>query len=224
MSMNDLTFKNRSQAGQRLAKSLMKYANRNEVIVLGLPRGGVPVAYEVAKQLRAPLDVLVVRKLGVPGHEELAMGAIATGGVQVVHHAVIRALGISHHALEAEASVQMKELRRREEAYRGHTGTPEIKGRIVILVDDGIATGSTIRAAVQALRQQNPKKIIIAVPIAAPDSCIELESQVDELIALVKPDDFCSVGQWYQDFAQTTDAEVKLLLASSTDFQPAPLL
>lgn len=222
--MNNSIFENRSQAGQRLAKSLMIYANRDEVIVLGLPRGGVPVAYEVAKQLRAPLDVLMVRKLGVPGHEELAMGAIATGGVQVVHHAVIRALGISHQAFEAEAAVQMRELRRREEAYRGHTVTPEIKGRIVILVDDGIATGSTLRAAVQALRQQNPKKIIIAVPIADPDSCTELESQVDELIALEKPDDFRSVGQWYQDFAQTTDAEVKFLLASSTDFQPAPLL
>jgi putative phosphoribosyl transferase len=221
--MNDPIFKNRSQAGKQLAEALFKYANREEVIVLGLPRGGVPVAYEVAMKLNAPLDVLVVRKVGVPGHEELAMGAIATGGVQVIHHAVMRALGIPFDAFEAEAAVQSKELRRREEAYRGHAGIPEIEGRIVILVDDGIATGSTIRAAVLALRQQKPKRIIIAVPTAEPGSCAELETEVDELVALLKPNDFCSVGQWYEDFAQTTDAEVKHLLASASGLQPAPV-
>jgi putative phosphoribosyl transferase len=183
----------------------------------------VPVAAEVAKKLHSPLDVLVVRKLGVPGYEELAMGAIASGGVQVIHHAVMRAMGIPRAALEAEAAVQLKELHRRELAYRGHTGTPEIKGRIVILVDDGIATGSTIRAAVEALRQQHPKQIIIAVPVAAPDSCADLEPMVDDLISLMKPDDFRGVGQWYEDFSQTTDAEVTQLLAKASKLEPATM-
>lgn len=213
--MKDLVFRNRTHAGQLLAEALTKYANRDDVIVLGLPRGGVPVAYEVAKSLHVPLDVLVVRKLGVPGYEELAMGAIASGGVQVVHHDVMRAMGIPRAALEAEAAVQLKELHRRELAYRGHTGTPEIEGRIVILVDDGIATGYTLRAAVQALRQQRPKQLIIAVPTAAPDSCAELRPMVDELIALMTPAAFRGVGQWYEDFSQTTDAEVTQLLAKA---------
>ncbi len=213
--MKELVFRNRTHAGQLLAESLTKYADRDDVIVLGLPRGGVPVAYEVAKSLHVPLDVLVVRKLGVPGYEELAMGAIASGGVQVVHHDVMRAMGIPRAALEAEAAVQLKELHRRELAYRGHTGTPEIEGRIVILVDDGIATGYTLRAAVQALRQQRPKQLIIAVPTAAPDSCAELRPMVDELIALMTPAAFRGVGQWYEDFSQTTDAEVTQLLAKA---------
>ncbi|MDZ4403623.1 phosphoribosyltransferase [Prosthecobacter sp.] len=211
-------------AGQLLAEALMKYADREDVIVLGLPRGGVPVAYEVAKQLHAPLDVLVVRKLGVPGYKELAMGAIASGGVQVIHHDVMRAMGIPRAALEAEAVLQLKELRRRELAYRGHTGTPEINGRIVILVDDGIATGSTIRAAVQALRQQHPQQIIIAVPVASPDSCADLEPIVDELLTLMTPEDFRGVSQWYEDFSQTTDAEVTQLLVKASDLEPAPML
>jgi putative phosphoribosyl transferase len=213
--MKELAFRNRTHAGQLLAESLTKYADRDDVIVLGLPRGGVPVAYEVAKSLHVPLDVLVVRKLGVPGYEELAMGAIASGGVQVVHHDVMRAMGIPRAALEAEAAVQLKELHRRELAYRGHTGTPEIEGRIVILVDDGIATGYTLRAAVQALRQQRPKQLIIAVPTAAPDSCAELRPMVDVLIALLTPAAFRGVGQWYEDFSQTTDAEVTQLLAKA---------
>lgn len=213
--MKELVFRNRTHAGQLLAESLTKYADRDDVIVLGLPRGGVPVAYEVAKSLHVPLDVLVVRKLGVPGYEELAMGAIASGGVQVVHHDVMRAMGIPRAELEAEAAVQLKELHRRELAYRGHTGTPEIEGRIVILVDDGIATGYTLRAAVQALRQQRPKQLIIAVPTAAPDSCAELRPMVDELIALMTPAAFRGVGQWYEDFSQTTDAEVTQLLAKA---------
>jgi putative phosphoribosyl transferase len=213
--MKELVFRNRTHAGQLLAESLTKYADRDDVIVLGLPRGGVPVAYEVAKSLHVPLDVLVVRKLGVPGYEELAMGAIASGGVQVVHHDVMRAMGIPRAALEAEAAVQLKELHRRELAYRGHTGTPEIEGRIVILVDDGIATGYTLRAAVQALRQQRPKQLIIAVPTAAPDSCAELRPMVDVLIALMTPAAFRGVGQWYEDFSQTTDAEVTQLLAKA---------
>lgn len=222
--MKELVFRNRTHAGQLLAEALTKYANHDDVIVLGLPRGGVPVAYQIAKKLHVPLDVLVVRKLGVPGYEELAMGAIASGGVQVVHHDVMRALGIPRAALEAEAVVQLKELHRRELAYRGHTGTPEIEGRVVILVDDGIATGSTIRAAVQALRQQHPKQLIIAVPTAAPGTCSELEPTVDELVVLTRPGEFRGVGQWYEDFSQTTDAEVTQLLAAASTFDPAPML
>lgn len=222
--MNNPVFRNRAHAGQLLAGVLMKYADRDDVIVLGLPRGGVPVAYEVAKKLHVPLDVLVVRKLGVPGYAELAMGAIASGGVQVIHHAVMRAMGIPSAALEAEAAVQLKELHRRELAYRGHTGTPEINGRIVILVDDGIATGSTIRAAVQALRRQRPKQVIIAVPTASPGSFADLEPIADDLVALITPEDFRGVGRWYEDFSQTTDAEVTRLLAKASDLEPAPML
>lgn len=206
--MKELIFRSRAHAGQLLAAALMHYAKRTDVIVLGLPRGGVPVAFEVAQQLQAPLDVLAVRKLGVPGYEELAMGAIASGGVQVVHHDVMRALSIPRAALEAEAVLQRQELQRRELAYRGHAGAPAITGKSVILVDDGIATGSTIRAALQVLRQQSPKHIIIAVPTVARDSYVMLKSLVDELIGLVIPADFRSVGQWYDDFAQTTDEQV----------------
>jgi putative phosphoribosyl transferase len=213
--MKPLVFNNRVHAGQMLAEALMKHANREDVIVLGLPRGGVPVAYEVASKLNAPLDVLVVRKLGVPGYEELAMGAIASGGVQVVDHDMMRALGIPRAALEAEAAAQLKELHRREMAYRGHTGAPEVAGRTVILIDDGIATGSTLRAAVLALRQQHPKEIIIAVPVAAPDSCAALNPLVDDLVVLTMPKDFGGVSRWYEDFSQTTDDEVRLVLAQA---------
>lgn len=211
--MKPLVFKNRVHAGQLLAEVLMKHANREDVIVLGLPRGGVPVAYEVARKLHAPLDVLVVRKLGVPGYEELAMGAIASGGVQVVDHDMMRALGIPRAALEAEAAAQMKELNRREMAYRGHTGAPEVAGRTIILIDDGIATGSTIRAAVLALQQQHPKEIIIAAPVAAPDTCEALDPLVDDLVVLTTPEDFGGVSRWYDDFSQTTDEEVRQVLA-----------
>lgn len=213
--MNEIIFNNRVHAGQLLAKALMQHAGREDVIVLGLPRGGVPVAYEVAKRLHVPLDVLVVRKLGVPGHEELAMGAIASGGARVIHDAVVRGLAIPSAVLEAVAAVQGRELRRRELAYRGHAGAPAVAGKVIILVDDGIATGSTIRAAVQALRQQKPKRIVIAVPTAAPDTCAELESMADEVVALMKPQNFRSVGQWYEDFPQTTDDEVRQLLAEA---------
>jgi predicted phosphoribosyltransferase len=221
--MKRLVFSNRVHAGQMLAEALMTYADRDDVIVLGLPRGGVPVAYEVAKKLHAPLDVLVVRKLGVPGFAELAMGGIATGGVRVIHPAVIQALGIPQAALEAEAAVQLQELHRRELTYRGHTGAPKIEGKIVILVDDGIATGSTIRAAVRALRQQDPKKIIIAVPVAAPDSCEELKPIVEDLVSLMTPKEFRGVSQWYENFEQTTDAEVTQLLAKSSHLEPKPV-
>ncbi len=219
--MKTTIFKDRVHAGQLLAQALMKYADRDDVIVLGLPRGGVPVAFEVAKQLRAPLDVIVVRKLGVPGWEELAMGAIASGGIRVINHDVVRSARISPEAIEAVAAVQLRELQRREMAYRGRTGAPEIEDRIVILVDDGIATGSTIRAAVQALRTQRPRQLIIAVPTAAADSCATLKPMVDELVTLMMPDDFRAVGQWYETFSQTTDDEVTQLLARAAS-EPKP--
>ena len=208
-------FRDRVHAGQLLAGELKQYADRDDVIVLGLPRGGVPVACEVAKKLHAPVDVLVVRKLGMPGWEELAMGAIASGGVRVINQDVVRSAGISQSTIEAAVARESRELQRRELAYRGHTGVPEIEDKIVILVDDGIATGSTVKAAVQALRQQDPARIIIAVPTAAPDACARLEPMVDELVVLLQPDEFRAVGQWYEDFSQTTDAEVTQWLAKA---------
>lgn len=219
--MSPRSFKNRTQAGQLLAEALSKYADREDVLVLGLPRGGVPVAFEVAQKLHAPLDVLVVRKLGVPGWEELAMGAIASGGIHVLNDRVLRSHEISEADLEMAVAAQTKELHRRELAYRGHTGAPEVAGKIVLLVDDGIATGSTIQAAVQALRLQHADRIVIAVPAAAPDSCARLRPQVDELIALLIPDDFHAVGQWYDDFSQTTDAEVTDLMNRAQRRTPA---
>jgi putative phosphoribosyl transferase len=219
--MKDIIFRDRTHAGELLAESLMKYADRKDVIVLGLPRGGVPVAYEVAKRLHAPLDVMVVRKLGVPGWEELAMGAIASGGVRVLNEQVMRGSSITPERIEKVAAAELEELHRREIAFRGHTGAPVVQGKIVILVDDGIATGSTIRAAVLALRQQWPARIIIAVPTAAADSCDMLEPLVDDLIALIRPIYFHAVGQWYEDFQQTTDAEVKRLMAEAGSLEPA---
>lgn len=206
--MSRTVFRDRSHAGQLLAEELMNYAFRDDVMVLGLPRGGVPVACEVAKKLHAPLDVIVVRKLGVRGWEELAMGAIASGGVRVINDDVVHSVKISQRDIEAATAMQLQELQRRELAYRGHTGAPEIEDKTVILIDDGIATGATIRAAVQALRQQQPKRIIIAVPTASTEACALLEPMVDEFVALITPVRFRSVGQWYEDFAQTSDAEV----------------
>jgi putative phosphoribosyl transferase len=213
--MNETIFADRAHAGQLLAGALGKYANREDVIVLGLPRGGVPVAYEVAKRLHAPLDVIVVRKLGVPGWEELAMGAIASGGVRVINEDVVRSSHIPPESIERAAAAELKELYRREIAYRGHTGAPEVKGKTVILVDEGIATGSTIRSAVQALRQQDPARIVIAAPTAAADSCDMLATMVDELVVLMRPIYFHAVGQWYENFQQTTDTEVTQLLAET---------
>jgi putative phosphoribosyl transferase len=219
--MNQLIFADRVHAGQLLAGALRKYADRSDVIILGLPRGGVPVAYEVAKRLHAPLDVMVVRKLGVPGWEELAMGAVASGGVRVINDEVVQGSNISAESIERAAAAEMQELHRREIAYRGHTGAPDVKDKTVILIDDGIATGSTIRAAVQALRQQGPARIVIAVPTAAADTCDKLAPMVDELITLIRPIYFHAVGQWYENFEQTTDAEVKQLLAEAAGFEPA---
>jgi len=205
-------FQDRSHAGQLLARRLKKYANRSDVIVLGLPRGGVPVASEVAMELNAPLDVFIVRKLGVPGHRELAMGAIASGGVRVLNDAVVDALHISKRTIDAVAQEEEAELHRRELAYRGHAAAPDVNGQIVIVVDDGIATGSTMRAALRALRRQDPARIIMAVPTCATSSYIDLQAEADEAIALMIPEDFIAVSQWYEDFSQTTDEEVTALL------------
>ena len=215
--MRDVIFTDRTHAGQLLSSALLKYSDRAGVIVLGLPRGGVPVAYEVARRLHAPLDVIVVRKLGVPGWEELAMGAIASGGIRVMNEQVVHSAHIPESSIERVAAEELEELHRREMAFRGHTGAPDVHGKTVILVDDGIATGSTIQAAVQALRQQAPAKIVIAVPTAATDSCDMLEPMVDEFITLIRPIHFHSVGRWYEDFRQTSDEEVARLLAEARE-------
>jgi putative phosphoribosyl transferase len=213
--MNAGCFKDRHHAGEVLAQALLKYADRGDVIVLGLPRGGVPVAYEISKRLRAPLDVMVVRKLGVPGWEELAMGAIASGGVRVLNNDVILSTGVSHEVIEQVTALQQQELTRRELAYRGHGKAAEVAGRTVILVDDGIATGATIRAAIRAVRARNPTQLIVAVPVAPPETCAELQDMVDDLVSLIIPENFTAVGQWYQTFDQTNDEEVTELLTRS---------
>jgi predicted phosphoribosyltransferase len=206
-------FRDRVNAGKVLAEHLRKYAGRPDVIVLALPRGGVPVAYEVARALGAPLDVFIVRKLGVPGHEEYAMGAVASGGVRVVNQDVIRGLGLNDVAIERVAARELAELNRRERLYRGDRPEPDLKGRTVILVDDGLATGSTMKAAVKALRARGPARIVVAVPIAAADTCEALRREVDEVVCAVTPVPFHAVGLWYDDFRQTSDEEVHDLLA-----------
>jgi predicted phosphoribosyltransferase len=207
-----MRFRNRVEAGQQLAKRLAKYANRPDVLVLALPRGGVPVGYEVAQALNAPLDVFVVRKLGVPGHEELAMGAIASGGVRVLNGEVVESLRIPDEVIDAAAARELRELERRERAYRDDRPPPEVQGRTVVLVDDGIATGSTMKAAIEALRQLEVSRVVVAVPTAALSTAREMRSDVDELVAVMTPADFLGVGQWYEDFSQTTDEEVRDLL------------
>jgi putative phosphoribosyl transferase len=204
-------FRDRSEAGQLLGAQLTEFANRDG-LVLALPRGGVPVAFEVAQSLHAPLDVLVVRKLGVPGQEELAMGAIASGGVRVLNQEIVRALAISPQQIDLIVAQEMRELLRREQEYRGNRERMKVHGRTVILVDDGLATGSTMRAAVAALRHQKPQQIIIAVPVAPPSTCAEMEQAADRVVCLYTPLDFLAVGQWYQNFSQTSDAEVRELL------------
>jgi len=208
-------FSNRIEAGRELAEKLDKYAGREDVIVLGLPRGGVPVAYEVAKRLHVPLDVFIVRKLGVPGFEELAAGAIASGGVRVLNQDVMRAIPYADEAIEAVTTKETAELERREQIYREGRPPPELRDRIVILVDDGLATGATMRAAVKALRERGVAKIVVAVPVAPPDTCHEVEQLADETICLSTPPFFQAVGQYYEDFSQTTDDEVRDLLTSA---------
>lgn len=205
-------FANRTEAGEFLATRLVVYANRPDVLVLALPRGGVPVAFAVAQALHVSLDIFVVRKLGVPGHEELAMGAIATGGVRVLNDEVVQYLDIPDEMIDIVAAREMQEIRRRERLYRDDRPIPQVHGRTVILVDDGLATGSTMRAAVAALRRQQPARIVVAVPIAAPETCEELRTEVDEIVCAVTPEPFHAVGLWYEDFAQTTDEEVRALL------------
>jgi predicted phosphoribosyltransferase len=207
-----MLYRDRREAGRFLARLLTEYADRPDVVVLALPRGGVPVAYEVARALGAPLDVFLVRKLGLPGHEELAMGAIASGGVRVLNEDVVRALGISEDVVATVAAEELQELKRRERAYRGNRPAPDVRGKTVILIDDGLATGSTMRAAVAALRQQGPARIVVAVPVGAPGTCAELQGEADEAVCAQTPDPFYAVGLWYRDFSQTTDEEVRELL------------
>jgi predicted phosphoribosyltransferase len=206
-------FKDRSEAGRVLAAKLKAYADRDDVLVLALPRGGVPVAFEVAKAINAPLDIFLVRKLGVPGQEELAMGAIATGGIRVLNEDVVRYLHIPDDVIDQVAAREQQELLRRERAYRDDRPAPDVSGRTVILVDDGLATGSTMRAAVAALRQQGPARIVVAVPTAAPQTCDEFRGEVYEIVCATTPEPFMGVGQWYEDFSQTTDEEVRSLLS-----------
>ena len=214
-----MVYRDRIEAGKRLAAKLTDYADRPDVLVLALPRGGVPVAYEVARALRAPLDIFLVRKLGVPGHEELAMGAIATGGVRVLNEDVVSYLRVPGEVIDAVAADEMRELERRERAYRGERPAPDVRGKTVILVDDGLATGSTMRAAAAALRQQRPARIVVAVPVSAPQTCDEYRMGVDEIVCAVTPEPFYAVGQWYADFSQTTDEEVRELLARAAGGQ-----
>ena len=205
-------FRDRTEAGRRLAEVLAPYAGRPNLLILALPRGGVPVAYEVARALHAPLDLLLVRKLGVPGHEELAMGAIASGGVRILSEDVISMLGIDDREISTVAAVEEEELARRERLYRDGRPPPDVRGRTVILVDDGLATGSTMRAAAAALRVQGPERLIVAVPVAPPETCEALAREVDDVVCALSPEPFLSVGTWYQDFTQTSDGEVRDLL------------
>lgn len=214
-------FHDRIDAGRQLAEQLLSYTGRDDVIVLGLPRGGVPVAYEVAQRLGVPLDVFVVRKLGVPGHEELAMGAIAPGGVRVLNEDVLQVIPNAQSIVEMVTAIEREELERREHNYRNDRPWPDLKSRIVILIDDGLATGATMRAAVAALRQQDAAKIIVAAPVGAPSTCQDLKYAADEVICLQTPVAFIGVGQYYTDFSQTTDEEVRELLAAWPSKKPS---
>ncbi len=224
----DRVFRDRTEAGRALAEQLAPYAGRSDVLVLALPRGGVPVAYEVARTLDVPLDVFLVRKLGLPGQTELAMGAIASGGVRVLNEDVVWDLDIPAAVIDRVAHQEQEELERRERAYRDGRAAPEVHGRIVILVDDGLATGATMRAAVVALRQQRPARIVVAVPTAATDVCAGIRAEVDEAVCLITPEPFYGVGRWYEDFSPTSDAEVRALLQragqerSEREHEPSP--
>lgn len=208
----DTLFENRTDAGRQLAEALGAYAGRSDLIVLALPRGGVPVAYEVARALKAPLDLLIVRKLGTPGNPELAMGAIASGGASVLNRDVVSIYRISDEVIENAAAKERQELERRERLYRGDRPYPDIENRCIIVVDDGIATGATMRAGLAALRQRNPSCIVVAVPLAPVDTVERLRAEVDEVVCLMTPEPFFAVGQGYRDFSQTTDDEVREIL------------
>ncbi|HEY2830365.1 MAG TPA: phosphoribosyltransferase [Thermoanaerobaculia bacterium] len=203
----------RAEAGKLLGAELVRrLAKRQDIVVLALPRGGVPVGYEVARALAAPLDVFIVRKLGVPGQEELAMGAIASGGVRVLNDEVLRYVPVAQRMIDMVAERESRELERREKAYRGNRPPLDVAGKTVVIVDDGLATGSTMKAAVRALRKMSPREIVVAVPVAAPSTCTEFQGLVDEMICLRTPEPFQAVGLWYDDFSQTTDKEVHELL------------
>ena len=214
------TFQERADAGRQLAEQLLEYGGRNDVIVLALPRGGVPVGFEVAHRLKVPLDVFVVRKLGMPGHEELAMGAIASGGVRVLNEDVLYVVPDAQAIVEMVTATERAELERRERNYRDDRPPPDVKGKTVILVDDGLATGATMRAAAAALRQQGTARIIIAVPVGAPSTCHEIRNAADDVICLISPGSFLGVGQYYEDFSQTTDEEVRDLLVQAQSPKP----
>jgi putative phosphoribosyl transferase len=214
---NQPRFADRHDAGRRLAALLGQYGGRDDIVVLGLPRGGVPVAYEVARALEAPLDVFLVRKLGVPGHEELAMGAIASGGVMVLNDDVVIATGVGRPEIEAVAARELETLTRQERSFRGDRPPVEIRDRVAIAVDDGLATGATMRAAIRALRNQEAKAIVVAVPTAPLETCEALRRQVDEVVCATTPDPFMAVGLWYRDFAPVSDDNVRSLLA-----EPSP--
>ena len=219
-----MRFKNRTEAGRLLAAKLLHNSGAPGLLVLALPRGGVPVAYEVAKALRAPLDIFLVRKLGVPGHEEYAMGALATGGVRILNPDAVQHLGISEDVIEKVVAKEKAELERREREYRGSRPVPELRGRTVIIVDDGLATGSTMRAAVAALRQRQPARIIVAVPVSPPSAVEDLQRQADEVVCVIMPDDFYAVGQWYVDFEQTSDDDVRACLRQAAQEQESSSL
>jgi putative phosphoribosyl transferase len=208
-------FRDRKDAGRQLAAKLAAYAGDPSVLVLGLPRGGVPVAFEVAAALQAPLDVFVVRKLGVPGHRELAMGALASGGVRVLNPEVINALHIPAAMIDAVAAQEQQELDRQQQAYRGEAPFPSITGRTVIVVDDGLATGSTMRAAVRALRQSHPARVVVAVPVGAAETCRSLAREADQVVCCSVPETFYAISLWYEEFSQTTDQEVRDLLEAA---------
>jgi putative phosphoribosyl transferase len=211
-----MVFKDRIDAGRQLAAKLSIYARRQDVVILALPRGGVPVAAEVARALNAPFDVFLVRKLGVPGHPELAMGAIASRGVRVVSPDVLSWYGIPDHVIDAVARKEQAELERRERTYREGRVPIHLQDRVVLLVDDGLATGASMRAAVEAVRAQHPSRIIVAVPVGAPDTCREFEDLADEVVCARSPEFFAAVGEWYLDFSQTTDEEVRELLQKAS--------
>ena len=217
-----MVFKDRFEAGRLLASKLQEFANRDDVVVLALPRGGVPVGYEVAKALHVPLDVFVVRKLGVPGQEELAMGALASGGIVVLNRNIIEALSIPQGMINAAVAREQRELERREREYRDGRPPIDVQGRTVILVDDGLATGSSMRVAATALRKKLPARTVVAVPVAAPSTCAEFETEVDKVICAATPEPFWAVGVWYRDFSQTTDEEVRELLRRATSELQSP--
>jgi predicted phosphoribosyltransferase len=217
-----MQLRDRTEAGQRLAAALASHAGRSDVLVLALPRGGVPVAFEVARALRAPLDVFVVRKLGVPGHEELAMGAIASGGLRVINRRVVEQLGIPPAAIEQVTAAETRELQRRERDYRGQRPPALVRGRTIVLVDDGLATGSTMAAAIEALRMQGPTRIIVAAGVGTAQTCAALAGVADDCVCVLRPPLLDGVGRWYADFSQTTEREVRDLLERAGQERPEP--